>query len=163
MPQNYQIVTVDYAGARLEIPDFLVEFWPVDSPLEDWPTYCGAGQGLGDVLVRDRRCGVWTSCTCFVHDVEWTVGDPGWYAAVESNMRLYRNIRALMLDNYDPNRYTRKRVEREAAKVLFGVTYGIFRHYDPTPDLGGVPGEDWPMGHPHLQKLLTRLDYGIAR
>lgn len=158
---RYQIVKIEYGGAVLEIPDFLAPIWPHDIPLDAWPTFCGAGQGLGDMLVKDRRCGVWTAPVCFIHDVEWTVGEASWLFAVESNLRLYRNIRALMLANYDQRRYSTARVEREAVKVLFGVTYGIFRHFEPTPDAQGPPhysSLDWPFCHPHMQKLLARLE-----
>lgn len=49
---------VEYYGAKLTMPSFLVALFPVDLPAKKWPTFCGAGGGFGDRVVPDRIHGV---------------------------------------------------------------------------------------------------------
>jgi len=153
MPQ-YKIMQIKVYGAVLDIPDFLEPFWPYDLELIDFPTFCGAGQGLGDKLIKDIRCEVNTAPACLVHDVEWTLCDKSYFDAIMSNVRLYKNTRSLLLANYNKDKYSQKEVEWESFKVFVGVTWGIFFHFKPTPE---KCGNNRPWGHRHFRKLITRL------
>jgi len=47
-------------GAQMEVADFLEHLMPdePDLPLNMWPTFCGAGDGIGDRLVPDIIGGI---------------------------------------------------------------------------------------------------------
>ena len=85
---------IRYANAYLEISAFLVDndLWPFDMPIDSWPTYCGAGEGLGDYIVPDHILGVCIAPACFQHDIEYAVNNRNWLAFVAANRRLRGNI-----------------------------------------------------------------------
>lgn len=56
-----ETTVITYGGAQIEIPEFLKDYWPLDQPLEEWPSFCGAGEGLGDKIVPEHICGVCVS------------------------------------------------------------------------------------------------------
>lgn len=77
------------------MPSFLVDLWPYDLPLEDWPTYCGAGGGIGDWLVPDVIWSARVCPACFIHDIDWAIADGSYKSFQEGNDRLKRNLMAL--------------------------------------------------------------------
>ena len=125
------MVTITYQKAKIQIPDFLADLWPVDLPLDSWPTYCGAGEGIGDLLVPERICGVDNSCGCFVHDIQWALADDSFFAAMVANWNLYCNLRAITLANYDHSKYSKGRVERGCLKYFLGTIIGTVKSFTP--------------------------------
>ena len=93
---NMDIVTVSTYGAELQMPHWLSELWPDEKilPLSRWPTYCGAGSGIGDWLVPDRIYGVRIPPNCLIHDLDWATADGSRRAFTESNSRFRKNLRA---------------------------------------------------------------------
>lgn len=90
------IIKIKYAGAALEISAFLGPLWPFDMLLDDWPTFCGAGQGFGDWLVPDTIYGVRVAPACLQHDVEWAIADGSYKAFMTANCRFRRNLGAMV-------------------------------------------------------------------
>lgn len=89
-------VAIIYAGAVLEIPAFLEPLWPHDMPLHHWPTFCGAGVGIGDWIVPDRISGVHVGPACLAHDLDWAIGDGSKKHWLASNERFGRNLKSLV-------------------------------------------------------------------
>jgi hypothetical protein len=89
--------TIIYHDAELSAPEFLVDLWPHDMHLEMWPTYCGAGDGLGDWIVPDKIRSANVRPACFLHDVDWALA-PSRSAQyfVISNYYFWCNLRALV-------------------------------------------------------------------
>jgi len=90
---------IPYAGCNIEVPELLAlnDYWPYGLPLEDWPTFCGAGEGIGDRIIPDTICGVRVACCCFEHDISWCIADGSFVDFMKSNLRLYCNLRAIVL------------------------------------------------------------------
>lgn len=86
------------AAGHIEVngPEWLSEVWPADMPLRNWPTFCGAGDGIGDFVVPDRVRTAIVAPACFIHDIEWATGDiKNPYDFVMSNVHFYFNLRAM--------------------------------------------------------------------
>jgi hypothetical protein len=98
-----ETTTVNYAGAELDVPLFIANDWPFDLPLTAWPSFCGAGKGFGDWVVPDVVCGVLSSCVCYEHDCSWAVAPVNFPGFLAANVRFYKNLRSLVLANYDPD------------------------------------------------------------
>lgn len=104
-------VTIDYLGAQLRVPDFLVDLWPHEMEWKQWPTFCGAGDGLGDWIVPDRVRGAILAPACFIHDVEWAIaGDRGVYAFLMANLHLTINNRQCVSVQIPNTEKVRKRM-----------------------------------------------------
>jgi hypothetical protein len=88
--------TIIYQGAELSVPEFLVDLWPHDLAIEDWPTFCGAGDGPGDWIVPDKARGVYFTPACFIHDIDWALAPSRLaHSFVISNYYFWCNLRAL--------------------------------------------------------------------
>jgi hypothetical protein len=143
---------IQYCGAQLEVPEYIAERWPYHYSLDDWPTFCGAGGGIGDAVIPDERCGVRIACVCFIHDIDWAIAEDTLVAAMRGNNRLRRNMRSIILANYDKEKYSRFRVEYECFKYYIGTTLGFALHFSPT-------GSD-PSTNPEVAEKLERLMNG---
>jgi hypothetical protein len=153
---------IEYAGAKLEVPEFLVDIWPKDFQLKKWPTFCGAGDGLGDKIVPDHICGVRASCCCFEHDISWPLSANTFFAFMRCNMRFYRNLRALVLANYDKKKHSRFTVERRCFYFFAAVCTAGWKFFKVSPDDRVVTVD--PFSHPVVKARLHRLArvyYGI--
>jgi hypothetical protein len=64
--------------------------------LGDFPRCCGAGDGVGDLLVPDQVLGVPITPACYFHDDDWYYAEPTWEAYHASNSRFHLNIRAIL-------------------------------------------------------------------
>jgi hypothetical protein len=64
--------------------------------LAAFPDCCGAGRGLGQVIVPERNWGLRISPACYVHDDDWDTAPPTWEAFRAANSRLLENINALI-------------------------------------------------------------------
>jgi hypothetical protein len=87
-------VTIDFHGRRFMCPSWLVPLLPDEEelPLKAWPTYCGAGDGFGDWIVRDKICGIPIPPVCLVHDVGWAVSKEDGEYFIRENWRFRHNL-----------------------------------------------------------------------
>jgi hypothetical protein len=94
-------VTVTYHGRDLMCPSWLVPLLPDEEelPLKAWPTFCGAGDGFGDWIVRDKICGCIIKPVCFVHDVGWACSEEEGDYFVRENWRFRHNLVAWVVPN----------------------------------------------------------------
>lgn len=132
-------INYTYLGATLEIPEFLLHLWPDDLALESWPTYCGAGGGIGDWIVSDHICGVYVSPCCFVHDLDFSLLDNTWADFFAANMRFYTNLRALVYALADREKYSNWRIEMGCLKFFVGVMTFGWRHFKRSANPVGNP------------------------
>lgn len=47
---------------------------PADS-FESFPSYCGAGEGIGDLIVPETIIGLNVSPACWIHDYSWNIAE----------------------------------------------------------------------------------------
>lgn len=146
--------TLEYLGATLEMPSWLMPLWPVDMPLAEWPTFCGAG-GIGDILVPDDIIGVHISPACFIHDIDFATLPREWWPFQQANNRLYSNIVALV-ESQITDAVKLKKAKRSAMRYWIGVSVFGWRHF--TPESGN------PWQNSTVRDRLNRLAkarYGI--
>jgi hypothetical protein len=68
---------------------------PLEFPyktFEEFTSYCGAGQGLGDIIVPERIFGLKISPACYIHDVSWEIADASWTEFHQTNSIFLNNI-----------------------------------------------------------------------
>jgi len=104
----------------------------------EFDTYCGAGDGIGDLVVPDRVFifppiglfvnehtpflkkifgeGIPISPACFVHDTMWVRAEPTWEAFHQSNSVFLHNLISL-IETQSHNSYLRER------RLYRAVTY----------------------------------------
>ena len=87
---------VNFFSATLTVPDWFAPLFPLDLPVDKWPSYCGAGSGFGDAIVPEYIRGVCLSPACLIHDIEWSTCDRTFKAFIASNLRFYGNCLALV-------------------------------------------------------------------
>ena len=88
-------ITIQYQGIGIEIPTYLDKYFPLDKPLNDWPTYCGPGKWL-DWLVPDKINGAYINPACFIHDCERSIGPKTWERFSAGNNRMLKNTQSLV-------------------------------------------------------------------
>jgi hypothetical protein len=104
------IVTFDFDGIQLSIPEKLLPIFPSNYTYKTFPdNFCGAGDGIGEKLVPDYIFGptrflkfiglnvsIKLSPACWIHDKDWIVAEPTWEAFGETNDRFHKNLEAII-------------------------------------------------------------------
>lgn len=138
--------------AQLTAPAWLEKLWPGDMAPDDWPTFCGSGDGFGDAIVPDKIRGVRISPACFLHDVGWATSKDTIGAFLAENWYLARNIRALILASDLPWWQRELAVVRAWAIYFVAVsTFGSF-FFDP-----GSCDDESPLDNAIVRARLHRL------
>lgn len=121
--------TIDYRGATLEAPDWLAPLWPHDLHMDNWPSFCGAGEGVGDWLVPESLYGACISPACFIHDIDFACNPRTRSAFQSANNRFARNIEALVaVQLTGAQRYF---ATAGAVRYWFFVTMFGWKHFNP--------------------------------
>lgn len=102
---------------------------------DDFDTYCGAGKGIGDLIVPDDIYGIVISPACYIHDKMWLLSPPTTFAFNFSNHVFHKNIISI-IDHFQPSfdeedKYRTDRYKRAATYymgVQSGVGPAIFQH-----------------------------------
>lgn len=122
--------TIDYHGAQLEVQAWLVPLLPRYLPFSRWPTFCGAGDGIGDWLVPDDFGAAHISPACFIHDLDYATLPREWWPFQQANNRLYTNIvelcRVQCATVAELAKAKRRSMRYWAAVSIFG-----WRHFQP--------------------------------
>lgn len=148
--------TVIYFGAKLTVPEFLVPLFPTTLPAKKWPTFCGAGNGMGDAVIPDKIRGVSMSPACFVHDIDWAATPYTIKEFAGANWRFLKNC--LSLIGASGMSRLPKLLARCRCLIYFaGVsTFGLFSFLASST----VPfDESDPLKHPTVRARLKRLAY----
>lgn len=64
--------------------------------IEHFPHCCGAGEGIGDLLVPESVFGVIISAACFIHDFMWDNMTPSWEYFHASNSIFRTNMSSII-------------------------------------------------------------------
>lgn len=72
------------------INDTFMEF--LQDKFEDYPSKCGAGQGLGDLIVPETIFGLPISPVCHIHDTMFEIADATWEDFHYANSIFLHNI-----------------------------------------------------------------------
>lgn len=150
-------VTIDYHGRQFMCPEWLTHLLPDEDelPLGAWPTFCGAGDGVGDKIVRDKICGVIISPVCFVHDIGWAIAKDA-TDFVKENWRFRHNLIAWVI----PFLPLWRKPLGYAACYLYWAGVAVLGQYHFNPTECG----DWAENPVVRQKLqrLARAKLGIV-
>lgn len=84
-------VQVTIEGIKLVMPTQLKDTWP-DILLKDFKSYCGAGSGIGDLIVPERIFGLKVSHVCYIHDTMFDLSEATWGDFHYSNSIFLHNL-----------------------------------------------------------------------
>lgn len=99
--------------------------------LKDFPRCCGAGDGVGSIVVPETMWGLNVSAACHIHDFSWEVAAASWSDFHQSNSMFLRNIISIIrhksanhimrvLRNYRAVTYFNA-VDEIGSKVFWGI------------------------------------------
>jgi hypothetical protein len=71
---------------------WLAQLWPHDMLLDEWPTFCGPGNSLGDWTIPDEIHGVKVCATCFIHDCMWSTSIDSYASFQAANNVFLKNL-----------------------------------------------------------------------
>ncbi len=148
-----QSVALVVESITLIVPEFLVEWWPHHLPLDRFPSFCGAGTGVGDVIVPEKNWGLSMSPACFVHDICWPIAQPTWADFHQSNSMFMHNCQALV--------EARSRFPLKQLRMYRAVTY--FNAVDTLGETffwaekNSSPFCENPLDHPVVLEKLARV------
>lgn len=94
-----ETVIVQFDNVPMIVPLVGEKKEPLDFPYNDFdvfPSYCGAGQGLGDIIVPEKIFGLKISPACFVHDVMFEISEATWEDFHTSNSVFIHNLLAIV-------------------------------------------------------------------
>jgi len=86
-------------------------------------TYCGAGEGIGDLVVPEHILGCRVTLACLIHDKSWDLAEANWADFHQSNGMFIRNMNAI-INEYSANRYTAF-LRRQVAAVYFDAVESV--------------------------------------
>ena len=93
---DYTLVKFD--GVPLMVPIINgkpFDDWAADT-CKDYPSFCGAGSGIGDWIVPDRIWLLKVSVACHIHDLCWELAEPTSKDLVEANRVFLSNLMAII-------------------------------------------------------------------
>ena len=144
-------------GVKYAMPDWLPPLLPDEEelPLAAMPTFCGAGDGFGDWIVKDRICGIWVKIPCLIHDVGWATSKEEGEYFVRENWRFRYNLHSAVVPTVPW--YRKPRALLTVYLYWLAVATIGQNHFAPC-------GEDWadnPVVREKLQRL-SRAKLGIV-
>jgi len=77
------------------VPAEITGFWP-GMPLADLRHSCGAGEGIGDLIVPEKIFGLRVTPSCSIHDLAWDYAEPTWADFHQSNSMFFHNLLELI-------------------------------------------------------------------
>lgn len=80
---------IELDGVTLVVPK---NYRPPCFKLKDFPDSCGAGKGIGQILVPETFYGLRCAAACHIHDFSWEVAEATWTDFHESNYMFIRNL-----------------------------------------------------------------------
>lgn len=137
----------EYHGTRYALSAWLPQLLPdeCELSLDAWPTFCGAGDGFGDWIVRDKICGVWIKVPCLQHDLGWAVSKTHNTYFVKENWRFRYNLQQAVIPQIPWYRKPRALV---SVYLYWACVATIGKaHFEPV-------GEDWSTNPIVLDKIM---------
>lgn len=89
-----QFVEQEFDGILLWVPLVCGRPWKDFSGknIDDYPPFCGAGSGIGDLIVPETMYFLRMSVACEIHDISWQLAPPTETARKVSNERFLVNM-----------------------------------------------------------------------
>jgi len=82
-------------GHNFIVPAEITGFWP-GMPLSELPHSCGAGHGIGDLIVPEKIFGIRVTPACSIHDLSWEYAEATWADFHQSNSMFFHNLLELV-------------------------------------------------------------------
>lgn len=145
-----QRTNIIYNDIKLRMPTFLAYVWPRYLPTIDFPTYCGAGDGLGDLLVPDSIYGMRVAPACLIHDIDWLVSSGTYAGFSRDNRRFLKNLLSIWRSNssiFPVLRYI------GCWRYYFAVQFFGYRNYAPVNY-----DKNNPLSTPAIKEKLLKLN-----
>lgn len=149
-------VKINYLGAQLEMPDWLADMWPHDLPLNKWPSYCGAGRGIGDWLVPEYLYDANVSPECFIHDIDWIVAPDTYWGFQSCNNRFLRNLNSSCKAQLSGRQYLLSKIG--CLRYWFFVSTVGLRHFNPSYVLDTYPADNTEIREKLHRLAMARLN-----
>ena len=92
-----QTSMVLFDGVPLIVP--VVNNSPLEIPyknFEEFPSFCGAGKGIGDFIVPETVLWLKITPACYLHDIGWELADPTWMDFHAYNSMFRSNIDSII-------------------------------------------------------------------
>lgn len=103
------------APSDIEFPSFELEFY-------EGVTNCGAGSGIGDLIVPESIYFVRITLACFVHDDMWSRSAPSWKDFHHSNSVFLSNLTSIIrVESWDNYLNAVKRLRMYRATTYFNA------------------------------------------
>jgi len=64
--------------------------------LSDFPDSCGAGRGIGQIIVPETMFGLRVSAACYTHDLSWEYAEKTWADFHQTNSMFLRNMLSII-------------------------------------------------------------------
>ena len=80
---------IKFHGVQYEAPEGF-EF--IDRSIGEYPSFCGAGEGIGDKVVPEIIGGMRCSHICHIHDESWLKCEPTKAGFIKGNMMFGYNL-----------------------------------------------------------------------
>ena len=140
----------------LLMPEILAKNWPDQVLLSEFPSYCGAGEGLQEKAIPETFYGQSQSHNCFIHDITHTIFKPTRNSFHLSNMMLLQNCLSTIRVKSNPlMKYLR---ERRALKYYDGVETEIGFRCFLNREGGNVGQSDYdPLNDPSFIAKLRKV------
>lgn len=73
-----RFVETEFNSVLLYVPVVNGKPWAdwAGNTIQDYPSYCGAGEGIGNLIIPDRIWFLPVSVACHIHDVSWELAEP---------------------------------------------------------------------------------------
>ena len=147
------MTTIRYHGVDLQVPEKLVPALPPETlPMAKWPSFCGAGDGIGNHLVSDYIQGIPIKVICFIHDIEWATTTDTREAFHAANRRFFRNLVSLLNGRLS------------GSKLFWGINESSLYYFAVNSFIGwknfspiGEPFEKNPVVNDRCRKLVATL------
>lgn len=96
MPDLKKITVRIVEGVPLFMPDIVDKNFPT-LPVDEFPHFCGAGEGIGEKIVPDHILWLYVAVACWIHDVMFCLLSPSKENWFISNGTLILNIFMLII------------------------------------------------------------------
>jgi hypothetical protein len=73
---RFSISVKELEDIPLLMPRILADNWPRSLRLAEFPNFCGAGDGFGELVVPETFYGLSMRHVCFIHDITHSLFDP---------------------------------------------------------------------------------------
>lgn len=144
-------------GITLWVPSFLVDLWPREVPLAGFPSYCGAGSGIGDKIVPEYIWGLKVSAACFIHDILWAICPNTWAWFILSNLMFLFNL--LSIIKFKSHSFV-GRIVRYSRAVWYFIAVSTIGKKCFKKDAEDKVIVDDPTDHPSVIAKFNRIDGG---